>query len=222
MNGWKDGPIKVMLHGLIGDIDGKKYEGQMIAMANNDDAWVAGVLSYVRMSFGNKAGFITPAEVTAVRAATKDRTQPWTIAELRASLPKPLANRQDWKLSASHNSAGAVAAIDGKHETRFETKSSQVPGMWFQIELPQETAVSGIQLDSAASPGDYPRGYEVALSSDGKTWGKPVANGKGSGGVTDIAFAPAKAKFIKITQTGSVNGLFWSIHELQIFQASAH
>ena len=92
--------------------------------------------------------------------------------------------------------------------------------MWFQIELPQETAIAGLELDSAKSPSDYPRGYEVALSTDGTTWGKPVATGPGSGGATDIAFAPEKAKFIKITQTGSVNGLFWSIHELQIFAAA--
>jgi hypothetical protein len=28
------------------------------------------------------------------------------------------------------------------------------------------------------------------------------------------------AKFIRITQTGAVQGLFWSIHELQIFGPS--
>ncbi|MCE9610548.1 MAG: c-type cytochrome [Chthoniobacter sp.] len=88
INGHQDGGIKVLLHGLIGDIDGKKYEGQMIAMATNDDAWIAGVLSYVRTNFGNKAGFVSPADVAALRAATKARTQPWTAAELRASLPK--------------------------------------------------------------------------------------------------------------------------------------
>jgi hypothetical protein len=91
--------------------------------------------------------------------------------------------------------------------------------MWFQIELPQETLISGLELDSAKSPADYPRGYEVAISTDGKNWGKPVASGKGSSAVTDIAFAPTKAKFIKITQTGAVQGLFWSIHELQVFAA---
>ena len=30
-------PLRFCLHGLTGDIDGKKYEGQMIAMATNDD-----------------------------------------------------------------------------------------------------------------------------------------------------------------------------------------
>ncbi len=221
VTGWRDGGIKVLLHGLNGDIDGKKYEGQMIAMATNDDAWIASVLSYVRNSFGNHAGHITTADVTALRAETKARTQPWTITELRASMPQPLTDRKAWKLTASHAAKDCPAAIDGNAASRYTTGASQVPGMWFQIELPQETLLSGLELDSAKSPSDYPRGYEVALSADGTTWGKPVATGKGSSAVTAIAFAPAKARFIKITQTGSVNGLFWSIHELQIFAAAS-
>src|SRR5260221_8049273 len=39
--GWRDGSIHVLLQSLSGDIDGKKYEGQMVSMATNDDAWVA-------------------------------------------------------------------------------------------------------------------------------------------------------------------------------------
>ena len=89
ITGHQDGGIKVLLHGLIGDIDGKKYEGQMIAMATNDDAWIAGVLSYVRTNFGNRAGLVSPADVAALRAATKTRTLPWTSNDLRASLPQP-------------------------------------------------------------------------------------------------------------------------------------
>ena len=60
-------------------------------------------------------------------------------------------------------------------------------------------------------------GNQVALSSDGQTWGIPVATGKGLGPVTEIEITPAKAKFIRITQTGAVKGLFWSIHEVNIY-----
>ena len=216
LTGFRDGPILVQLHGLTGDIDGKKYEGLMISMATNDDTWIASVLSFVRNSFGNHASFITAPDVARVRAATKDRTQPWTIAELRAALPKPLPNRAQWKLTASHNGGGCKSAVDGDAGSRYSTNTSQVPGMWFQIELPQETALGSLELDSTPSPNDYPRGYKVELSGDGAAWTQ-VAEGKGSGPVTDIALAGAKAKFIKITQTGSVNGLFWSIHEMQVF-----
>ena len=57
--------------------------------------------------------------------------------------------------------------------------------------------------------------YKAELSTDGKSWTE-VAHGNGSDAVTEIEFSPANAKFIRITQTGAVNGLFWSIHELQI------
>jgi hypothetical protein len=93
--------------------------------------------------------------------------------------------------------------------------------MWFQIELPAETWVSGLDLDSTRSPQDYPRGYKVTLSADGQNWSAPVAEGKGVSPDTEINFAPAKAKFIRITQTGSVDGLFWSIHELQVYTPPA-
>lgn len=217
INGRKEAAIYVLLHGLTGDIDGKKYEGQMVSMATFDDKWIANILSFVRNSFGNTAGFVTPEEVARLRAATKDRAQPWTIAELRTAVPKPL-ERKNWKLTASHNAAAAPFAIDGKLETRFDTKASQTPGMWFQIELPKEETIAEIELNSAKSANDYPRGYTVEISTDGRAWTK-VASGKGSSAVTNIDIEPAPTKFIKITQTGSVNGLFWSIHELQVFAA---
>ena len=51
----------------------------MVPMATNDDAWIASVLSYVRNSFGNRASFVKPEDVARLRAASKDREQPWTI-----------------------------------------------------------------------------------------------------------------------------------------------
>ncbi len=218
--GWREGPIHVLLQGLTGDIDGKKYEGQMIPMATNDDAWIASVLSYVRNSFGNHAGFVRPEEVARLRVASKDRTQPWTMSELRSSLPQPLANRAAWKLSASDNPGDVALAIDGKSDTRYTTKIAQKPGQWFQVELPEEMTLAGAQLDSTKSPNDYPRGYKVEVSSDGQAW-KQVTVGHGSSAVTDLLFAPTKAKFLRITQTGSVGGLFWSIHEIQLFAAGS-
>lgn len=215
LNGAKLGPIYILLHGLSGDIDGKKYEGQMVSMATNDDAWIANVLNYVRNTFGNNGGFIAPKDIAAARVATKGRTQPWTVDELRAHLPQPIA-RANWKLTASHNPNGCANAIDGKIDTRFDTHTFQVPGMWFQIELPEPTTVTALQLDTTKSGNDYPRGFKVELSDDGQQWSKPVATGNGTSAMTNIEFTPAKTKFIRITQTGEVKGNFWSIHELQV------
>ena len=66
----------------------------MIPMGTNTDEWVAAVASYVRNSFGNAGGFVTPADVARVRAATAARKTPWTIAELTASLPTVARQRR--------------------------------------------------------------------------------------------------------------------------------
>lgn len=211
--------IKVILHGLVGPVNGRTYDALMVPMQDNDDMWIAAVASYVRTSFGNKGSIISAAEVARVRKANADRAEPWTLEELAASSPRALVYSKDWKVTASHGGASAWAAFDGKLESRYETGVPQVPGMWFQVELPEPTSLIGIRLDSTPSPDDYPRGYKVELSADGAVWANPVAMGKGESAVTDIAFTPTRAKFVRITQTGSVAGLFWSIHEMQILQA---
>ncbi len=209
--------INVVLHGLTGPVDGKIYLNQMIPMKSYDDAWVASVLSYVRNNFGNRATFITPAQVAKARKATAARKEPWTIDALRKAVPQYLGDRKKWKLTASHNRGKVGSAVDGNLGTRYDTGTPMRPGMWFQVELPAAQAVSGLRLNAAGSPGDYPRGYEVTVSMDGKNWSAAVAKGKGTQPMVEIFFDTVKAKHIRITQTGSTAGLYWSIHDLQIY-----
>ena len=107
--------------------------------------------------------------------------------------------------------------MDGDDKSRYDTGASQVPGMWVQVELPSVSKVNRILLDSRNSTRDYPRGYQVESSVDGKKWSKPFAVGVGKHPVTDISFPTTEAKFLKITQTSKISGLYWSIHEMQIF-----
>jgi mono/diheme cytochrome c family protein len=239
VQGHRDYVIKVLLKGLNGPIDGKTYRDVMVPMPGTDD-WIAGVASYVRSSFGNTGGVVTPADVARVRAETEARKAPWTVAELEASLPRPL-DAQQFKLSASH----AVETVSGAASLRgWNTGAPQAPGMWLSIELPQPALVSEIQFESSTqtpgrggrgaaggrgAPGgagtpvvSYPRGYSVQVSADGKTWGNPVAQGKGEGVRTTITFRPTRAKFIRITQTETVpDAPSWSVRNLRIYEAPA-
>jgi len=213
------GGIYVLLKGLQGDIDGKKYEGLMIPMASNDDEWIASVLSYVRNNFGNRGTFVNPSDVAQARKDTAVRTQPWTYQELHAQLPQVIANNK-LKVSASANGGEAKQAIDGSSESRYSSNKFMEPGMWFQIELDAETPVTGLVLDTSNSANDYPRGYEVTISKDGQAWSQPIAKGDQKNAITEILFNPTPAKFIRITQLGSAPGNFWSIHELQVLAES--
>ncbi len=91
----------------------------MVPMGTNNDAWIAAVASYVRTSFGNAGGFVTPAEVARVRAETASRKTPWTMPELEASLPRRVEPDPSWKATASHNSGGRGDGVaDGHLEFR--------------------------------------------------------------------------------------------------------
>ena len=124
------------------------------------------------------------------------------------------------KVTASANSGEAGRAIDGSAESRYTTNKFMEPGMWFQIELDKETPITGLVLDTSTSANDYPRGYEVEVSKDGKEWSQPIAKGDGKNAITEISVNPTPAKFIKITQLGSAPGNFWSIHELRVLADS--
>ncbi|MDB4558246.1 discoidin domain-containing protein, partial [Akkermansiaceae bacterium] len=170
-----DTAVLTLLHGLTGDIDGKKYEGLMVSMATNDNDWIANITTYIRNSFGNKAEPTRANQVGKLRDKFKSRKEPWTQAELEEIYPPVLANQKQWKLTASHGQSELKGCIDHDIDSRFTTGKIQSPGMWVQVELPKVSELTQITLDAGTSTGDYPRGYEVAASLDGKTWSKPIA-----------------------------------------------
>jgi mono/diheme cytochrome c family protein/glucose/arabinose dehydrogenase len=221
-----DTAVRILLKGLSGPVVGKDYTAQMVPMNGNDDAWIAAAASYVRNAFGNHAAMVTAKDVARLRAETFKREAPYTLDELHALLPRALANQKEWKLTASHNAADLKLAVDGNFETRWTSKAPLAPGMWVQIELPTETTIAALWLDTTKSTHDYPREYKVQTSPDGLNWnGKPIAQGKGTAGVMEIRFAaPVRTKYLRLTQTGKLRqgeGTFWSIHELRLLEPPA-
>jgi hypothetical protein len=60
----------------------------------------------------------------------------------------------------------------------------------------------------------------VEVSSDGTTW-KTVAEGKGAGTATRIAFARVKAKFVKITETAdAADAPPWMIQRFSLYDVA--
>ena len=232
VQGHREYAIKVLLHGLNGPIEDKNYPGGvMVPMGTNTDEWIADAASYVRNSFGNSAGLVTSAQVAAVRKDTP-RKGPWTLAELLPTVPTPLTNTSDWKLSASHNSAAASNAVGATPGARWDTGAPQQPGMWFQIELPQPTTIAELQIASmvlapggrgrggrgGGPPAVGPVGFTVQVSADGTTWQPPIAQGAGSTPSTMISFPRVQARFIRINQTGAAqNGEAWAIQQVRVF-----
>jgi HEAT repeat protein len=121
-----------------------------------------------------------------------------------------------YKPSASNNSGDAGKALDGKLDSRWNSGENQKNGQWFMVDLGAEYEVSKIVLDCTPSGEDYPRGYQVLVSTDANNLGSPVAEGKGTTAVTEIAFPAKVGRYVKIVQTGTAEKSFWSIHEMKI------
>ena len=84
--------IKIALNGLYGPITvlGKEYAGTVPMTPNRDllnDQELAGVLTYVRNAFGNKASVISVEKVKQVRQATLDKQGFYTAEELLKQHP---------------------------------------------------------------------------------------------------------------------------------------
>lgn len=218
VRGHRERLTRILLNGLIGPVDKKTYAGGlMLPMGANSDQWIADVATYIRNSWGNQAPLIEATDVQRIRAASQQRVGPWTLAELTRFDPPVLENRSDWKLSANYGGNKLAAAIDGNSGSRWDTGATQRPGMWFGIELPEPVKVFALTLDTRGSNDDYPRGYFVQTSGDGKTWSSHEAEGRGVHPVTEIELnSPAPTKHIRITQTGHSSNKYWSIHELTI------
>ncbi len=129
-------------------------------------------------------------------------------------------NRITWVASSSTTgSDDPDNALDGNLSTRWSTDASQSNGQWFQVDMSSVNVFNKIVLNAANSPNDYPRGYQVLVSNDGLNWSGPVTSGAGNSSITTITFTNVAARYIRIVQTGSVSGLFWSIHEFNVFGA---
>jgi mono/diheme cytochrome c family protein len=64
----KNRAILQVLYGVTGEmtVNGKVYNGQMTGVDINDEQ-VSDVINYIRNSFGNKGGAVTPAQIAPLR-----------------------------------------------------------------------------------------------------------------------------------------------------------
>lgn len=69
----------ILLHGITGplEVEGKTFNGQMPSFAHLSDADLAGIATYVRSDWGNKAAPVDTATVTEQRKAGAARTTPF-------------------------------------------------------------------------------------------------------------------------------------------------
>lgn len=113
----------------------------------------------------------------------------------------------------------AANALDGDHWTGWrDMTKTQYPGQWFQVDMEKEQSFRRIVLDNTWALWDSPVGYSVSVSNDGIHWSQPIGTGPGKLGITNITFPEQKARYLRITQTGTSDTYHWSIYELDVYR----
>jgi hypothetical protein len=144
----------------------------------------------------------------------------WSIHELNVYGTTPvILLREGWIATASLNTGTAVNGLDGKLGTRWNTGVGQANGQWYQFDMRAPQTFNLITLNADGNTSDYPRAYQVLVSTDSTNWGSPVATGSGSSSMVSIAFATQTARYVRIVQTGSSSN-WWSIAELNVYGPS--
>jgi len=210
--------VKTLLHGLTGAIDGKEYEGVMIAMDTNDDKYIASIVSYIRNDFGNSGSFVTPEFVADIREETISRDSNYEFDELINEIPKALTYQDNWKITASSTALQGVGSTkDPSYAFSFkgwQTETEQKPGMWYQIELPQDKNLTEIQFD--AGDEQFPKSYTVSISSNGIDWTE-VASATGNKGINTARWKTSdNIRFLKIENKEAADQP-WAMKQLRIF-----
>jgi hypothetical protein len=147
------------------------------------------------------------------------------------SIPRNL-----WKATSNLNSAAVNLAFDDNVSTGWGTGKSQKQGTYFLLDLGRMEQVGKISY-LPASYREIPRGYQVAVSLEGKTWqmvahvpeyrgplfwSGPNPMTRLRQGRIEIVFPPHGCRFIEISLLVNGNDNPWSINELFVFSLENH
>jgi hypothetical protein len=127
-----------------------------------------------------------------------------------------------WTASTSTNSTGGdvpAHAIDGNLSTRYSSDAIQASGMYFQVNMGSAQTFNQIEMNSGGSTGDYARGYNVEVSTNGTTF-TSVATGTGTSSPETVTFATQTAQYIRVVLTAGGTTSWWSIAEFTAYAAS--
>jgi hypothetical protein len=129
-------------------------------------------------------------------------------------------DRTGWSATASINSDTAYGVLDGDMATNWHT-SFQKPGDYLLIDMKENKTFDKITLDNKTN--DYPRGYEVLISTDGTSF-ESICTGLGNSedNRIEITFNTVTAAFIKIVLTEEVSNRYWTVYEMNVWNTKSN
>ncbi|MDI5912581.1 MULTISPECIES: discoidin domain-containing protein [Streptomyces] len=116
-------------------------------------------------------------------------------------------SKTGWTAKASKLSPYATDVlanmIDDDTDTRYSSGTGQESGQWVEVDMGKAQTFNTIALDSGSGTGDYARGADVFVSSNGTKWTEVAALRSDGQQIEAVTFAPQTARYVKVVNTGS-------------------
>ena len=119
-----------------------------------------------------------------------------------------------WTATASP-AADAALAVDDDASTRWTTNAGQQPGQFLQVDLGRAQPLGRIVFDTGADVGDFPRGYTITASADGRRWWAAASSTTGQ--FTRADLRGRSVRQVRITLTAPA-GNWWSVADVRAYR----
>ncbi|MEV6306366.1 penicillin acylase family protein [Actinoplanes sp. NPDC051861] len=114
--------------------------------------------------------------------------------------------------SSTQSGNGAANAVDGNPSTRWA--SSWADGQWIRVDLGAATTVARMTLSWESA---YASAYRIETSTDGSTWTPAIAVTGGNGGVDNVAFPAATARYVRLVGVTRATQYGLSLYEVELY-----
>jgi glucosylceramidase len=118
------------------------------------------------------------------------------------------------------------AATDDDGSTPWTSGTAQAAGQYVQVDLGHARRVREVVLDAGPSSygwpndvtpsADYPRGYRLSVSTDGRRW-KAVRDGAGTGQLTTLEVPHHPLRYVRATLTRP-DGHWWQVADVRVYE----
>ncbi|TYP76762.1 RICIN domain-containing protein [Paenibacillus methanolicus] len=105
-------------------------------------------------------------------------------------------------------------AFDGNSATRWSSAYSDP--QWISVDLGAATVINGVKLNWEAA---YAKAYQIQISTDNSNWQTVYSTTAGDGGVDNISFATANARYVRMYGTQRATGYGYSLWDFEVYAA---
>jgi hypothetical protein len=203
-----DEPASVTINATASDVDGSIAQVQFYQGSTSLGVDTSSPFSYTWTSVAEGSYALT-AVATDDDGASTASTPAINITVNSATPTSNLALSRPVTASSSESGLPASNAVDGSAGTRWSSDGNGT--QWIYVELAATYSINHVILNW-----EYARStvYDIEVSTDASNWTSVYSTSSGDGGIDDITFTAASARYVRVYSTMGIDP-DWNISLLE-------